>query len=82
MQRYLVSRGEADPYSAGMPTGKFVTYLTTVFAMAHPEEKANSYIMREMRTMAEALDCLICGDLDRAGDIMVQRFKALEASKG
>eukprot|EP00972_Heterocapsa_arctica_P033976 5002731-Heterocapsa_arctica.AAC.1 len=50
--------------------------------MAHPEEKANSYLMREMRTMAEALDCLISGDLDRAGDIMVQRFKALEASKG
>jgi hypothetical protein len=25
---------------------------------------------------------MIGGDLDRAGDIMVQRFKALEASKG
>eukprot|EP00972_Heterocapsa_arctica_P111062 16351518-Heterocapsa_arctica.AAC.1 len=72
MQRYLVSRGEADPYTAGLPSGKFVTYMTTVFAMAHPEEKTGSYLMREMRTMAEALDCLICCDLDRAGDIMVQ----------
>eukprot|EP00972_Heterocapsa_arctica_P088461 13043060-Heterocapsa_arctica.AAC.1 len=50
--------------------------------MAHPEEKAGSYLMREMRTLAETTDCPIAGDLDRAGDILVQRFKALEVSNG
>ena len=48
--------------------------------MAHPEEKANSHPMREMRSLGEAIDSLLNGDLERAGDILAQRFKALEVS--
>ena len=33
---------------------------------------------REMRTLAEALDSLLTGDLGRAGDILMQRFRACE----
>ena len=35
---------------------------------------------REMRTLASALDMLLSGDLSRAGDILIQRYKALEES--
>ena len=33
-----------------------------------------------MRTLASALDMLLSGDLSRAGDILIQRYKALEES--
>jgi len=35
---------------------------------------------REMRTLAESLDALLNGDLGRAGDIMMQRFRACEVN--
>ena len=35
---------------------------------------------REMATLAECVDCLVEGDLGRLGDIMLQRYKALEKS--
>ena len=34
----------------------------------------------EMATLAEGVDCLIDGDLARLGDILLQRYKALERS--
>ena len=33
-----------------------------------------------MRTIAEAVDALVEGDVLRAGDLLIQRFKALETS--
>ena len=35
---------------------------------------------REMRTLAEGLDAMIAGDLGRAGDILMQRFRACEVN--
>ena len=35
---------------------------------------------REMRTIAESIDALMEGDILRAGDLLIQRFKALETS--
>ena len=35
---------------------------------------------REMRTLAESLDALLAGDLGRAGDILMQRFRACEVN--
>jgi len=35
---------------------------------------------REMRTLAESLDALLTGDLGRAGDILMQRFRACEVN--
>ena len=33
-----------------------------------------------MRTIADAVDALVEGDVLRAGDLLIQRFKALETS--
>ena len=33
-----------------------------------------------MRTIAESIDALMEGDVLRAGDLLIQRFKALETS--
>ncbi len=35
---------------------------------------------RELRTLAETLDCLLRGQIGSAGDILMQRFKAVEAA--
>ena len=35
---------------------------------------------RELRTISESLDALLHGNLPRCGDILLQRFKAIEAS--
>ena len=35
---------------------------------------------RHLRTVAESLDALLTGNLCRLGDILAQRFKALETS--
>jgi hypothetical protein len=37
-------------------------------------------MLREMRTLAAALDCLSKGEVLEAADILTQRFKALEVS--
>ena len=53
--------------------------LVTVLATT----KAGSVSMRnerELRTISESLDALLTGNLARSGDILLQRFKAIEAS--
>ena len=35
---------------------------------------------RELQTLATALDLLSSGELERMGDVIIQRFKAIEAS--
>jgi len=35
---------------------------------------------REMRTLAEGIDAMLAGDLGRAGDILMQRFRACEVN--
>ena len=53
-----------------------VRYLTTALSPAHPSMGVRN--QRELRTLAEALDALIGGDLGRAADLLMQRFKAVE----
>jgi hypothetical protein len=58
---------------------RFGVYLNTVMipaaTVAHPLR-----MLREMRTIAFALDCLSRGEVLEACDILTQRFKALETS--
>jgi len=54
-------------------------YLITVLATT----KAGGVSMRnerELRTISESLDALLAGNLARCGDVLLQRFKAIEAS--
>ena len=80
MQRFLSTRGEAAGLVGTGEAGRFVTYLTTVFAARFPEKEIGRMQMREMRTLAEALDSLVAGYLSWTCDLLVQRFKALEVA--
>ena len=53
-------------------------YYATLRAEAR--EKINPGQHAELRTLAEALDSLWTGQLGRAGDILAQRFRAVEAN--
>jgi hypothetical protein len=53
-------------------------YHELVFKTKHPG--VNRGIEVEMATLAEAVDCLAEGDLPRPGDVILQRYKALERS--
>ena len=57
-----------------------LTYLMSVFHGAHSPERVGPRTSRELQTLAEALDALASGRLPRVGDVLMQRFKALEAS--
>ena len=78
MQRYLTPLGGAagnDP-----EPGKINQYLLSVFFQRHSQEAIGLRTCRELRTLAECLDALLAGNLPRVGDILIQRFKALETS--
>ncbi|CAE7606234.1 unnamed protein product [Symbiodinium sp. CCMP2592] len=66
--------GEAsdDPLSPIM-----VRYLLTMVMPSFPSKLGGSEKYRELRTLCQALDCLLRGKVDSAGDILVQRFKSL-----
>jgi len=53
-----------------------VRYLTTALTPAHPSLGMRN--QRELRTLAEALDALLAGNVAQAADFLMQRFKAVE----
>ena len=70
-------RGGVNAKPGQLGTPKVVRYLTTVVQVsaAHGVSVRNE---RELRTLAEALDALLLGDVTRAADIIMMRFKAVE----
>ena len=52
-------------------------YLTTV-GLGLQGRELGLRSERELRTLSEALDHLLLGNLDACGDILMQRFKAVE----
>ena len=76
MKKYLAARGEAN--KEDLTTGRVVSYLHQILMPQYP--KAGLRSQRELVTLATGLDMLLEGDLGRLGDLLVQRFKAIEAS--
>ena len=76
MRSFLGSREEADV--SDQP--RVLAYLETVFNQRYGKDAVGLRTSREMRTFAEAVDALVEGDVLRAGDLLIQRFKALETS--
>jgi len=81
MSRFLSERGHAD-----RPDGerealrpRVVRYLTTVAAAARSQPLGLRY-ERELRTLAEGLDFLMEGKLAELGDLLTQRYKAVETA--
>ena len=77
MRTYLVTREagvhgmDADPLS---PT--VVAYLTSVLLPSTPGMSIRS--ARELQTLATALDFILCGQVAKGADVMIQRFQAVE----
>ena len=83
MQRYLAPMGAPECALGDAESPELqplaTRYLTTVLQQA----KGSSLGVRserELRTMSEALDCLTKGEVARCGDILMQRFRAVEAA--
>ena len=76
MNRYLAARGEAGREDPSQ--GRVLGYLHQILLPQYP--KAGIRNQRELTTVATALDFMLEGELGRAGDLLAQRFKALEAS--
>jgi hypothetical protein len=75
--------GGSDYSSKGQDTltADVTRYLTTVI---QPSRGTSLSLRneRELRTLAESMDCLLRGQVGQAGDILMQRFKAVEAASG
>ena len=59
---------------------KVMNYLTSVFHGAHPQKEVGIRTTRELATLATALDDIAAGRLPQVADLLMQRFKAVEAS--
>ena len=66
--------------SEGAIPARVLAYLTSVFHGRHPPSEVGLRTSKEMRTLARALDALAAGQLPQVGDLLMQRFKALETS--
>ena len=60
--------------------GSFQRYLSTVLIPRHGEQLIGMRNLRELRTLALSLDCLLAGRVETTGDILVQRWKAVESA--
>jgi len=80
MAKHLGTREGAteDELSEFVP--RVVTYLTSVFHGHHPQSEVGVRNVRELRTLAACLDALLRGDVENLGDILMQRFKAVESA--
>ena len=75
--RFLSASGGAK---AGDEEGRVLTYVLTVFVQRYGSDHIGLRNMRELRTLAEAIDSLVAGNLPREGDLLIQRFKAIEVA--
>ena len=55
-----------------------VQYITSIWHGKHPVGEMGARNVQELRTMGEALDALLRGDLPHLGDLLMQRLKAIE----
>jgi hypothetical protein len=78
MRKYLTTHQGAG--AASDPMSPVVTaYLTSVLVPA----AGNSLTLRnsgELRHLAEALDCLLIGNVIGAADVLAQRFRSVETA--
>jgi hypothetical protein len=75
-EQLQLRRSDADQSTL---RSRFAVYLNTVM-IPSAQSPYTMRMLREMRTLAAALDHLSKGEVLEAADILAQRFKALEAS--
>ena len=81
MARHLgVREGATDTEVIKDIAGRAVSYLNAIFLGTHSPDQIGLRTTQEMRLLAESLDALAAGKLPQLGDLLMQRFKALEMS--
>ena len=75
MAQYLPQRPGGEPYDDLQP--RVVQYLTTVLE-AKARRPLGDRNARELRTLAQALDSILLGDITLAADTLMMRFQAVE----
>lgn len=80
MTRYLADRSELGQEDLSWAGQKVVAYLNQIVLVANPPAKIGLRSHRELVTLAMAIDELLSGQVKRGLDLLVQRFKAIEAS--
>eukprot|EP00438_Fugacium_kawagutii_P024621 Skav207650 [mRNA] locus=scaffold2758:77333:83766:+ [translate_table: standard] len=80
MSRYLASRAEEGSVEAKWQGQQVLAYLNQILFASHPPKVMGVRMARELVTLAMSLDFLMSGELARASDLLVQRFKACETS--
>ena len=81
MQKALAHRGVDLQNGQTVMRAQVLTYLNTIFHARHSPYQVGPRNCQEMKTLAEALDSLVCGDLGHVGDVLMQRLKALEQAQ-
>jgi hypothetical protein len=75
LRGYMSSLGGGN--ISGDPSAPIVLhYLLTIFFAQHPPQSLGEETARELRTLAEALDGLLKGEVIQVLDLLMQRFKA------
>ena len=82
MTRYLASRNEMGGHEAYWQGEKVMAYLNQVILSHHPVNQVSIRNQRELTTLAMAIDYMLEGSYVKALDLLIQRFKAVEASLG
>ena len=80
MCRYLADRHDTGDGEVKWAGQKVVAYLNQVVLVNHPPSKIGIRSHREMVTLAMTIDEILGGRLMQALDLLIQRFKAIEAS--
>eukprot|EP00971_Amphidinium_carterae_P041167 808394-Amphidinium_carterae.1 len=80
VQKALQGSGIAGERDETVLSGQVIPYLNSIIFPSLPSERLNIRLRRELITLGEALDLLMSGSLDKVGDLLMQRIKALELS--
>jgi hypothetical protein len=80
MTRYLSERTDWAEDENAWSGQKVMAYLNQVVLVNHQPAKIGVRSHRELVTLAMALDAILAGQLKQSLDLLMQRFKAVEAS--
>ena len=82
MDRYLTSRGSGLVRGVRSDTEIMEPVVTRylINMVQHQTQQLSIRNERELRTLAEALDALLTGRFAEVGDLLMQRFRAIECA--
>lgn len=81
MAKYVAARsGDGHEAGASWRDQRVGAYLNQVLFTQHSQDKIGIRNVRELVTLAEAIDLLMENNLPAVGDVLMQRMKALESS--